>query len=79
MLIKIGQLAKQAGVLPSKIRFYVQEGLIYPVDRTRGGYYLFEESEALDRLQLIKRLRTEERLSINEIKERISQYRYSTS
>jgi len=78
MLVKIGQLAKQAGILPSKIRFYVQEGLINPVDRTRGGYYLFEESEALDRLQLIKRLRTEERLSINEIKERISQYRYST-
>ena len=78
MLVKIGQLAKQAGILPSKIRFYVQEGLIYPVDRTRGGYYLFEESEALDRLQLIMRLRTEERLSINEIKERISQHRYST-
>ena len=78
MLVKIGQLAKQAGILPSKIRFYMQEGLVSPVDRTRGGYYLFDESEALDRLQLIKRLRAEERLSLHEIKEKISQYKYST-
>ena len=75
MLVKIGQLARQAEILPSKIRFYMQEGLISPVDRTRGGYYLFDESEALDRLQLINRLRAEERLSLHEIKEKIYQYK----
>ena len=36
MLIKTGQLAKLAGVLPSKIRFYVREGLIQPSDLQLG-------------------------------------------
>lgn len=70
-LVKIGQLAKLAGVLPSKIRYYVQEGLLSPVDRTRGGYYLFDESKSLDRLRLIDELRLRERLSLTEIKERL--------
>lgn len=70
-LLKIGQLAKLAGILPSKIRYYVQEGLLSPVDRTRGGYYLFDRSESLSRLRLIDKLRRKERLSLTEIKERL--------
>lgn len=71
-LVKIGQLAKLAGILPSKIRYYVQEGLLNPVDRTRGGYYLFDESQALDRLKFIDGLKNEDRLSLTEIKERLN-------
>ena len=71
-LVKIGQLAKRAEILPSKVRYYVQEGLLYPVDRTRGGYYLFDESQALDRLKLIDDLKKEDRLSLTEIKERLN-------
>ncbi len=71
-LVKIGQLAKLAGILPSKVRYYVQEGLLSPVDRTRGGYYLFDESQALDRLKLIDELKNEDRLSLTEIKERLN-------
>lgn len=70
-LVKIGQLAKLAGILPSKVRYYVQEGLLNPVDRTRGGYYLFDESQALDRLKLIDEFKSEDRLSLTEIKERL--------
>ena len=36
--MKIGELARQAGLAPSKIRFYEAAGLIGPVDRTAGGY-----------------------------------------
>ena len=71
LLVKIGQLAKSAGIFPSKIRYYVQEGLLSPVDRTRGGYYLFDESKSLDRLRLIGELQRRERLSLTEIKERL--------
>ena len=39
MLIKTGQLAKRAGILPSKVRFYVKEGILQPVDQTPGGYW----------------------------------------
>lgn len=70
-LVKIGQLAKLAGIFPSKIRYYVQEGLLSSVDRTRGGYYLFDESKSLDRLRLIDELQRRERLSLTEIKERL--------
>ncbi len=70
-LVKIGQLAKIAGILPSKVRYYVKEGLLKPVDRTRGGYYLFDKSQALNRLKLIDELKNKNRLSLAEIKERM--------
>lgn len=71
-LIKIGQLAKIAKVLPSKIRFYVQEGLLEPVDRTDGGYYLFDEQTALERLKLIDKLQNKKRLRLPEIREKLN-------
>ena len=71
-LVKIGQLAKLAGILPSKVRYYVQEGLIDPVDRTKGGYFLFDKSQALGRLKLIDELKNKNRLSLAEIKERMN-------
>ena len=73
-LVKIGQIAKLAGILPSKVRYYVQEGLLSPVDRTRGGYYLFDQSQALERLKLIGELKNKDRLSLMEIKERLNSH-----
>ncbi len=71
-LVKIGQLSKLAGILPSKVRYYVQEGLLNPVDRTRGGYFLFDRPEAMSRLKLIDELKNKNRLSLAEIKERLN-------
>ena len=71
MLIKTGQLAKLAGVLPSKIRFYVQEGLLQPSGTTAGGYCLFDEKGTLSRLRQIAHLQTTERLTIGEIKDKM--------
>ena len=76
MLVKIGQLAKQAGILPSKIRFYVQEELLEVVDKTNGGYYLFDEQLALKRLKLIEKMQKEQRLRLHEIREELNS-RYS--
>jgi MerR family Zn(II)-responsive transcriptional regulator of zntA len=70
-LIKIGQLAKLAQVLPSKIRFYMKEGLLAPVDRTNGGYYLFNKQTALERLKLIKKLQNK-RLHLHEIRDKLN-------
>lgn len=36
--MKIGELAQQTGLAPSKIRFYEAQGLIGTVDRSLGGY-----------------------------------------
>ena len=75
-LVKIGQLAKKADILPSKIRFYVQEELLEVVDRTNGGYYLFDEQLALKRLKLIEKMQKEQRLRLHEIREELNS-RYS--
>jgi DNA-binding transcriptional MerR regulator len=36
--MKIGELAKEAGLAPSRIRYYEAQGLIGSVDRGRNGY-----------------------------------------
>ena len=71
-LIKIGKLSKIAGILPSKIRFYVQERLLEVTDRTNGGYYLFDEQSAVKRLKLIEKMQKEQRLLLHEIREELN-------
>ncbi|MXY44326.1 MAG: MerR family transcriptional regulator [Dehalococcoidia bacterium] len=73
MLIKTGQLAKGAGILPSKVRFYVREGILIPVDQTPGGYCLFDGAAAIERLREIDELQSKERLTIQEIKQRLGE------
>jgi DNA-binding transcriptional MerR regulator len=67
-LLKIGQLAKIAGVLPSTIHFYTQEGLIKPNGWSRGGYRLYDRELALKVLEKVEYLQINKRLTINEIK-----------
>lgn len=71
MLIKTGQLAKRAGILPSKVRFYVREGILHPVSQTPGGYCLFDGQEAIERLSEIDALQSKQRLTIREIKQHL--------
>ncbi len=42
-----------------------------PTDYTAGGYHLFEEKGALERLDEIRRLQVVERLAIVEIREKL--------
>jgi len=67
-LLKIGQLAGLAGVLPSTIHFYTQEGLLKPQGWSRGGYRLYHKEEALRTLEKIEYLQVRKRLTIEEIK-----------
>ena len=71
-MLKTGQLATRAGILPSKVRFYVKEGLLKPAALTVGGYYLFKEEEALERIGRITHLQTQERRTLSEIKDTLS-------
>ncbi len=71
-LVKIGRIAQLASILPSKVRYYVKEGLLEPVDRTRGGYYLFDREKSLERLKRIEELKSKKRLSLPEIRERLN-------
>lgn len=53
-LLKIGEVAKRAGVGIETLRFYERSGLLDQPARTEGGYRLYSE-EALERLDFIKR------------------------
>ena len=40
-LLTIGQLAKKVGLRPSAIRYYEEQGLIQPKERSDAGYRLY--------------------------------------
>jgi CheY-like chemotaxis protein len=55
-LLKISQLARQAGLPPSTIRHYANLGLISSASATEGGQRLFDGAKTLARLARVKRL-----------------------
>ena len=71
-LVTIGKLAKDAGVLPSTVRFYVKEGLLQVADHTPGGFFLFDRIFTLKRIERIQSLK-EQRLTLAEIREKLLQ------
>ncbi|MBB3050192.1 DNA-binding transcriptional MerR regulator [Prauserella isguenensis] len=52
----IGELARRTGLPVKTIRFYSDEGLVPPTDRTAAGYRLYDVT-ALARLELVRTLR----------------------
>ena len=68
--VTIGKLARDAGVLPSTVRFYVKEGLLQVTDHTPGGFFLFDRASALKRIERIQALK-EQRLTLAEIREQL--------
>lgn len=50
----IGQVAERSGFSPSALRYYEQQGLVHPIDRTPAGYRLYDEM-SLARLQFVAR------------------------
>ncbi|GAB3507951.1 MerR family transcriptional regulator [Amycolatopsis cihanbeyliensis] len=55
-MFTIGELAKRTGLPVKTIRFYSDEGLLPPTDRTPAGYRLYDTT-ALARLELVRTLR----------------------
>lgn len=53
-MLTIGQLAKQAGIRTSALRYYEAEGLLVADGRSDSGYRLYKP-EAVQRLRLIQR------------------------
>jgi MerR family copper efflux transcriptional regulator len=70
-LVRVGVLARQAGIPVSTIHYYVQQGLLRPTARTSGGYHLFDPAVALPMLRRIRDLQQRERLRLAEIRERL--------
>lgn len=68
--MKIGELARAAGIATSRIRFYEERGMIPPASRAANGYRDYPP-ETLDRLRGIM-LGQSIGLSLSEIKASIS-------
>ncbi len=52
--MRIGELAKSAGVTPDTIRYYEREGLLPPAERTPSGYRDYGP-DAVNDLQFIRK------------------------
>jgi len=53
-LLKIGEMAREAGVLVSTVRYYTDVGLLRVVANTQGGYRLYDRMDTLERIHTIK-------------------------
>jgi len=69
-LLKIGEIAREAGVLVSTIRYYTDMGLLKVVAVTPGGYRLYDREETLERMYTIKTINGR-KWSLSEIKEEL--------
>jgi DNA-binding transcriptional MerR regulator len=55
--VKIGQVAKEAGVTVDAVRFYERRGILGAPEREPSGYRRYPE-DAVDRIRLTKSLQT---------------------
>ena len=53
-LLKTGEIAVRAEILPSTIRYYTDIGLIKVVQFTKGGYRLYDMEDTISRLNVVK-------------------------
>ena len=70
-LLTIGKVAKETGELATTIRYWLTTGLLEVAERTPAGYQLFDRG-MVEKGRNIRQLQKEERLTLNEIKERIN-------
>ena len=66
-LMKVGEIAEEAGVMPSTVKFYTDEGLLEVAERTTGGYRLYDRDKTITRVIAIRQM-TARRLSLSELK-----------
>ena len=73
-LLKIGEMAKIAGVRQSTLRYYTDIGLIKVADYTPGRQKLFDKEDTLKRIQIVKKI-SRQKLSLETIKNVIDDHK----
>jgi len=76
--LKPGYLAKVAGVNASTVNFFRKHGLLDDLlaKQSRPDNLMFKP-EAIERLKTIRRLQTEKKLSLEELKNALKSQKYS--
>jgi len=65
-LLKIGEVAKEAGVKESTIRYYTEVGIVEVIETTETGYRLYDRDETIRRLRAIREV-NESRMTLSQI------------
>ena len=66
-LLKIGEIAREAGARQSTIRYYTEVGLLSIAETMESGYRLYDRNETLRRLEMIKAI-SDTRVSLNQLR-----------
>jgi MerR family transcriptional regulator, copper efflux regulator len=66
-LHQIGEVAERVGLSLRTVRYYEEQGLVRPVQRTDGGFRLYGDEE-IARLELIKQMKPL-KLTVQEMRE----------
>ena len=67
-LLRIGEIAKVAGIPLSTVRYYTDIGLLKVTSHTKGGYRLYDREESLSIIRKIKPV-VDRRRTLMQIKE----------
>ncbi len=70
-LLKVGEVAREARVLASTVRYYTEIGLLKVRDMTEGGYRLYDRQDTLERLRVVRAV-NEGHLSLAEVMAQLS-------
>jgi len=66
-LLKIGKIAKMANETIPTVRYWTKEGLLKVEEYSKGGYQLYSP-KVMNRIKQIRKLQSEKRLTIEELK-----------
>ncbi len=70
-LLKVGEVAREARVLASTVRYYTEIGLLKVREMTEGGYRLYDRQDTLERLRVVRAV-NEGHLSLAEVRAQLS-------
>jgi len=73
-LLRIGEIAKVAGVPLSTIRYYTDIGLLKVATYTKGGYRLYDKEETVNIIKKIKPV-VDRRRTLKQIKADLAKMR----
>ena len=65
-LLKIGEIAREAGVKESTVRYYTEVGIIEVAETTDTGYRLYDRDETIRRLKAIREV-NESKMTLSQI------------
>lgn len=71
MLYKIDDVAKECGLTKRSIRYYEEIGLLFPPERSEGGFRLYSDKH-IERLKQIMNVRDVLGFTLQEVQEYIS-------